>query len=181
MTSIVWASSSMRDGDVAGDEVRLVLRFEGEVVREVARSTQFGDHLGEPLGEGGELLLLALDDDESSTFANLEEEESIADLPAHADHDLVGIGEDVVHEGARSFSESVLLTLNTTGVRVREADRTDRTGGDHRSLEEVERHALGVGDGGLDRIGVTHDDDGAVAVLARRSARASSTFAVASR
>ena len=105
-----------RDGDVAGDEVRLVLRFEGEVVREMGRSTQFGDHLGQPLGEGGELLLLALHDHESSTLAGLEEEESIAHLAAHADHHLVGIGEDVVHEGARSFSDSVLLTLNTTGV-----------------------------------------------------------------
>src|ERR1017187_8819578 len=105
-----------RDGDVTGHEVRFVLRLEGQVVREMVRSSQLADYLGEPFGERRELQLLALHDHESTSLARLQEKESIADLAAHADHHLVGVGEDVVHEGARSFKESVLLTLSTMGV-----------------------------------------------------------------
>ena len=117
VTSIVLALFVEGDRDVAGDEVRLVLRFEREVVRAGGPVAHLADHLGEPLGERGELLLLALHDHESTALAHLQQEEPIAHLAAHADHHLVGIGEDVVHEGARSFSDSVLLTLNTTGVQ----------------------------------------------------------------
>jgi hypothetical protein len=105
-----------RHGDVPGDEVRFVLRFEGEVVGQVPRSPELGNHLGEPLAECLELLLLTFDDDEAATFANLQEEEPVADFAAHADHDLVGVLEDVVHDGASSLSDPVLLTVKTTGV-----------------------------------------------------------------
>jgi hypothetical protein len=52
---------------------------------------------------------------------------------------------------------------------IRESNGTDRAGGDHGALKQVQRHALGVRDGRLDRIGVTHDDDGTVAMLGRDS------------
>ena len=72
--------------------------------------------MADPLRERGELDLLALDDGETSTFSDLEEEESVTHLSSNAHHDLVGFVEDVVHEGLSPFSDSVLLTQSTMGV-----------------------------------------------------------------
>jgi len=47
--------------------------------------------LREPFSQRGQLLLLALDDHESSTFARLEQEESAADLAAHPTITLSGL------------------------------------------------------------------------------------------
>ncbi len=116
VTSIDVALLVDRDGDVADREVGLVLGLEGEVVGEVARSAQVVEDLGDPLGQRGQLELLALHDDETSALARLEQEEAVADLAAHAHHDLVGGVEDVVHEAMSSLSDPVLLTLSTTGV-----------------------------------------------------------------
>ena len=103
--------------DIPGDEVTLVLGLEGEVIGQMPRSAELEQHLTDPLGQSGELNLFALDDDQAPTLAGLEEKESIADFAAHADHDLVGAGKDIVHDGPSSFNDPVLLTQSTTGVR----------------------------------------------------------------
>jgi hypothetical protein len=61
------------------------------------------------------LHLFALDDDETSALAYLEQEEPIAHFTANAHHYPVRILKDVVHEGVSSLSDAVLLTVSTTG------------------------------------------------------------------
>jgi len=105
-----------RHGDITGDEVCFVLRFKREVVGQVAGTSQLSDHLSEPLAECLELLFLTLDDDEAAALSCLEEKETVPDFTTHTDHHLVRVFEDVVHEGAKSLSDPVLLTVRTTGV-----------------------------------------------------------------
>jgi len=77
---------------------------------------ELAQYLADPLRECGELDFFDLDDGETTSFSYLEEEESVADVATNADHDLVWLQEDVVHEGLRSFNEAVLLTLSTIGA-----------------------------------------------------------------
>ncbi len=105
-----------RDGDVTNGEIRFVFGLQGEIVGQVPGSSQVVEDLGNPLRECGELDLLALEDDEASSLARLEEEQTIAHLTAYADHDLVGGVEFVLHEAMSSLKVPVLLTLNTIGV-----------------------------------------------------------------
>jgi hypothetical protein len=105
-----------RDGDVARDEVSFVFGLQGEVLGEVPGTAEFLEDLPDPFRERGELELLALHDDQTTSLSNLEEKEPVAHFAAHADHDAVGVGKDVVHEGLRPFSEPVLFTHSTIGV-----------------------------------------------------------------
>ena len=105
-----------RDGDVARDEVRLVFRLQREVVGEMPGTAELLEDLANPFGERGQLELLALHDDQTTSLSHLEEKEPGTNFAAHTDHDAVGVGKDVVHEGLRPFSEAVLFTHSTIGV-----------------------------------------------------------------
>lgn len=105
-----------RDRDVARDEVGLVLGLEREVIWEMTGSPESLEDLADPLGERGELKLLALHDDEPTTLSNLEEKEPVAHFAAHPNHHAVGVGKHIVHEGLRPFSDAVLFTQSTMGV-----------------------------------------------------------------
>ena len=82
----------------------------------VTGPAEVGDDLREPQREGGQLGLLALEDSEATTLAHLQQEHAVAHFAQDTHHHLVGVVEDVVHEGARSFSEPVLFTHSTTGT-----------------------------------------------------------------
>lgn len=105
-----------RHGDIARNEVGLVFGLEREVVGEMTGSAQLVKHLTDPFGQSGELELLALHDDQAPTFTHLKEEETIAHFAAHADHDPVGVGKVVVHDGLSPFNEPVQFTQSTIGV-----------------------------------------------------------------
>ena len=84
--------------------------------------------------------------------------------------------------GSRSSSEPVSLHFTSMQRRTRGSSKTVTDAGDTCDpLEQVEVHAGVVRDRGLDRVGVRHDHDGLVRMVARRPPRARRPCAPASR
>jgi hypothetical protein len=102
--------------DLTHSEVRLVLRLEGEIVREMAGSSEIVEDGANPFRDGGQLLLFGLDNEQSPALANLEQKQPVPDDATSAHHDPVGVKELVVHEGTNSLRVEVEFTARTRGV-----------------------------------------------------------------
>jgi hypothetical protein len=105
-----------RDRDVSSHEVNLVLGLQAHVVMEVSWSTQTLEDGSNPVGQGLELLLLALNNHQSATLTYLEQEKPGAYFAADPDHHFVRLVKFKIHEGVSSWRDEVELTLRTMGV-----------------------------------------------------------------
>ena len=106
-----------RDGDVARDEVRLVLGFEAKSSGRWPGRPRSAMHLAEPLGQSAA----------SCNFSHLtmtrrrpwrawSRKSRLPTSPRTPTITLSGCVEDVVHDGASSFSDPVVFTHSTSGV-----------------------------------------------------------------